>query len=106
MNADHAPLGRIGPPSLPKKENESNLKLQSDTKEDNLGSFFSGLNWTDRQILAMHFAEKLSPWEIHVILNLSMSDVLCRIQRLKRIARKSMELARASGKTHFSLRIS
>ena len=106
MNADHTPLGHIGPPSLPKKKNESHLKLQPDTKEDKLGSFFSGLNWTDRQILAMHFAEKLSPWEIHVILNLSMSDVLCRIQRLKRIARESMKLARASRKTHFSLRIS
>ncbi len=106
MNADHTPLGRIGPSSLPKKENESHLKLQPDTKEDKLGSFFSGLNWTDRQILAMHFAEKLSPWEIHVVLNLSMSDVLCRIQRLKRIARKSMGLARASGKSHFTLRIS
>ena len=106
MNADHTPLGRIGPPSLPKKKNESPLKLQPDTKEDKLSSFFSGLNWTDRQILAMHFAEKLSPWEIHVILNLSMSDVLCRIQRLKRIARKSMGLARASGRSQFALRIS
>ena len=106
MNADHTPLGRIGPPSLPKKESESHLKLQPDTKDDKLGSFFSGLNWTDRQILAMHFAEKLSPWEIHVVLSLSMSDVLCRIQRLKRIARKSMALARASDKSHFTLRIS
>ena len=42
--------------------------------------------WTDRQVLALHFAERLSAWEIHVVLNLSMSDVLCRIQRLRRIA--------------------
>ncbi len=103
MNADHTPLGRIGPPSLPKKDNVAPLKLQPDNKDDRLGSFFSGLNWTDRQILALHFAERLSPWEIHVVLNLSMSDVLCRIQRLKRIARKSMELARASGKSKLTL---
>ena len=90
MIADTSPLGRIGPQSL-KKRPISSLRLQPDQRHDRLNSFFSTLSWTDRQVLALHFAERLSPWEIHVVLNLSMSDVLCRIQRLQQVARKSLQ---------------
>ncbi|MEE2912294.1 MAG: hypothetical protein VX436_00655 [Planctomycetota bacterium] len=91
MIADTSPLGRIGPHSLNKTETAP-LHLQPDQRNDRLNSFFSTLSWTDRQVLALHFAEHLSPWEIHVVLNMSMSDVLCRIQRLQQIARKSLQL--------------
>ena len=90
MIADTSPLGRIGPPSLPPVPSSS-LRLLPDQRNDRLGSFFSTLSWTDRQVLALHFAERLSPWEIHVVMNMSMSDVLCRIQRLQQIARKSLQ---------------
>ena len=94
MIADTAPLGRIGPSSLPTGSPKPKLRLQDDQRVDRLGTFFSNLSWTDRQILALHFAERLSPWEIHVVLNMSMSDVLCRIQRLQRLARASIEAGR------------
>jgi hypothetical protein len=83
-------LGHIGPNSIP-QNNQSNLRLQTDQHNDKLGSFFSNLSWTDRQILALHFAERLSAWEIHVVMSMSMSDVLCRIQRLRKIARDSIQ---------------
>ena len=94
MIADTAPLGRIGPSTLPSRSSKPTLRLQEDQKNDRLGTFFSGLSWTDRQILALHFAERLSAWEIHVSLNMSMSNVLCRIQRLRRLARASIEAGR------------
>ena len=56
MIADTTPIGRIGPDFLP-KENPPTLKLQPDRRNDKLGMFFSNLSWTDRQILALHFAE-------------------------------------------------
>ena len=90
MIADTSPLGHIGPKSLPQTKS-SHLRLQTDQFDDKLGSFFSTLSWTDRQILALHFAERLSTWEIHVVMSMSMSDVLCRIQRLRKIARDSMQ---------------
>ena len=95
MIADTSPLGHIGPPSLPQTKTNT-LRLRTDQHDDKLGSFFSNLTWTDRQVLALHFAERLSPWEIHVVLNLSMSDVLCRIQRLRKIARDSMRAQRGA----------
>ncbi|MDP6541636.1 MAG: hypothetical protein QF444_05805 [Phycisphaerales bacterium] len=94
MIADTSPLGRIGPPTLKTGSNKPDLHLRNDQQPDRLGTFFSNLSWTDRQILALHFAERLSPWEIHVVLNMSMSDVLCRIQRLRRLARNSIEASR------------
>ena len=103
MIADISPIGRIGPDSLP-KENPPKLKLQPDRRNDKLGMFFSNLSWTDRQILALHFAEKLSPWEIHVVMNLSMSDVLCKIQHLKKIARQSMAAGRRGSPPKLSLK--
>ncbi|MDP7005285.1 MAG: hypothetical protein QF718_03645 [Phycisphaerales bacterium] len=101
MIADTSPLGHIGPPSLPTNK-QNNLKLQTDQHDDRLCSFFSNLSWTDRQILALHFAERLSPWEIHVVMSMSMSDVLCRIQRLRAIARQSMQAARRGSLHRFS----
>ncbi|HJN72200.1 MAG: hypothetical protein HOC93_05510 [Phycisphaerae bacterium] len=94
MIADTAPLGRIGPKSIPKKADAPALRLQNNQQPDRLGTFFSNLSWTDRQILALHFAERLSAWEIHVVLNMSMSDVLCRVQRLRKLARVSIEASR------------
>ncbi len=103
MIADTSPLGHIGPQSLP--TNSSNhLRLQSDQHDDKLGSFFSNLSWTDRQILALHFAERLSAWEIHVVMNMSMSDVLCRIQRLRKIARDSIQSSKQKSHQRFSLK--
>ncbi len=94
MIADTAPLGRIGPNTISNRAKSPALRLQTDNQPDRLGTFFSNLSWTDRQILALHFAERLSTWEIHVVLNLSMSDVLCRIQRLRKLARASIESGR------------
>ena len=94
MIADTAPLGRIGPKSISDTAQPPLLRLKTDAKSDRLGTFFSNLSWTDRQILALHFAERLSSWEIHVALNMSMSDVLCRIQRLRKLARASIEAGR------------
>ena len=102
MIADTSPLGRIGPPSLPTAPSGT-LRLSPDQRNDRLGSFFSTLSWTDRQVLALHFAERLSPWEIHVVMNMSMSDVLCRIQRLQRIARKSLQPTIGSAPPKLSL---
>ena len=102
MIADTSPLGHIGPQSLPKNKSEK-LRLNTDQFDDKLGSFFSNLNWTDRQILALHFAERLSAWEIHVVMSMSMSDVLCRIQRLRKIARESIQASRNSA-PRFSLK--
>ncbi|HIA72131.1 MAG TPA: hypothetical protein EYO01_05500 [Phycisphaerales bacterium] len=103
MIADTSPLGHIGPKSLPTNK-ENNLRLQTDQFTDRLGSFFSNLSWTDRQVLALHFAERLSPWEIHVVLNMSMSDVLCRIQHLRKIARQSIHASRGDSSTRLSLK--
>ncbi len=103
MIADTSPLGHIGPQSLPPKKTNT-LRLQSDQYDDRLGSFFSNLNWTDRQILALHFAERLSAWEIHVVMNMSMSDVLCRIQRLRKIARDSIQDSRRKASPRLSLK--
>jgi DNA-directed RNA polymerase specialized sigma subunit len=94
MIADTTPLGRIGPKSTLNRANTPTLRLQNDHQPDRLGTFFSNLSWTDRQILALHFAERLSTWEIHVVLNMSMSDVLCRIHRLRKLARASIEASR------------
>jgi hypothetical protein len=94
MIADTAPLDRIGPKSIENRVNTPALRLQTDLQPDRLGTFFSNLSWTDRQILALHFAERLSTWEIHVVLNMSMSVVLCRIQRLRKLARASIEVGR------------
>jgi len=104
MIADTSPICRIGPASLANKS-ATRLKLQPDDARDQLGSFFSTLSWTDRQILALHFAERLSPWEIHITLSLSMSDVLCRIQRLKRIARQSMQHTKPHSAVNLSLKL-
>jgi hypothetical protein len=52
----------------------------------------------------LHFAERLSPWEIHVVLNMSMSDVLCRIQNLQKIARQSMRASRRPSTPELSLK--
>jgi len=103
MIADTSPLGHIGPNSLPKTKTNT-LRLQTDQHDDKLGSFFSNLSWTDRQVLALHFAERLSAWEIHVVLNLSMSDVLCRIQRLRKIARDSMQASQRGVAPRLSLK--
>ena len=103
MIADTSPLGRIGPPSLPNVPSCS-LRLSPDQRDDRLGSFFSTLSWTDRKVLALHFAERLSPWEIHVVMNMSMSDVLCRIQRLQQIARKSLQTTTNSAPTKLMLK--
>lgn len=103
MIADTSPLGHIGPPSLPTNKT-NNLRLQTDQYNDRLGTFFSNLSWTDRQVLALHFAERLSSWEIHVILNMSMSDVLCRIQRLRKIARESIQASRGATSSQLSLK--
>ncbi|MBC8203755.1 MAG: hypothetical protein H8E91_07995 [Planctomycetes bacterium] len=97
MIADTAPLGPIGPKSISQRTNTPALRLQTDHQPDRLGTFFSNLSWTDRQILALHFAERLSSWEIHVVLNMSMSDVLCRVQRLRKLARASIEAGRGGG---------
>jgi hypothetical protein len=102
MIADITPLGRIGPKSLPKRANPPALRLQANHKTDRLGTFFSNLSWSDRQILALHFAERLSTWEIHVVLNMSMSDVLCRIQRLRQLARASIEAGRGGCVPNFA----
>jgi hypothetical protein len=103
MIADTSPLGHIGPQSLPNTR-KNNLRLQADQYNDRLGSFFSNLNWTDRQILALHFAERLSAWEIHVVMNMSMSDVLCRIQRLRKIARDSIQASQRGSSQQLSLK--
>jgi hypothetical protein len=103
MIADTTPLGHIGPKSLPTNKSD-NLRLQTDQHTDRLGKFFSNLSWTDRQVLALHFAERLSPWEIHVVLNMSMSDVLCRIQCLRKIARQSMIASRGGSPAKLSLK--
>ncbi len=103
MIADTSPLGHIGPTSLPTNK-QNNLRLNTDQYDDRLGSFFSNLSWTDRQILALHFAERLSPWEIHVVLSMSMSDVICRIQRLKKIARDSIQVSRGGSSAGLSLK--
>ena len=103
MIADTSPLGHIGPQSLPTNK-VINLRLQTDQFTDRLGSFFSNLSWTDRQVLALHFAERLSPWEIHVVLNMSMSDVLCRIQHLRKIARQSIHASRGGSSKRLSLK--
>ena len=95
MIADTSPLGHIGPQALPPSK-PNPLRLHADQYDDKLGSFFSNLTWTDRQVLALHFAERLSAWEIHVVMNMSMSDVLCRIQRLRKIARDSIQSSRRS----------
>ena len=102
MIADTSPLGRIGPPSLHTQPSTS-LRLNPDQRNDRLNSFFSTLSWTDRQVLALHFAERLSPWEIHIVLNMSMSDVLCRIQRLQQIARKSLQSQVDTTPPHLSI---
>ena len=94
MIADTSPLGRIGPTKIPTRANRPALRLQTDQQPDRLGTFFSNLSWTDRQILALRFAEHLSAWEIHVALNMPMSDVLCRIQRLRKLALASIESSR------------
>ena len=104
MIADTSPIGHIGPRTLPPKNKTNNHRLQTDQHNDRLGSFFSNLSWTDRQILALHFAERLSPWEIHVVMSMSMSDVLCRIQRLQKIARDSIQSARRDSTQRFSLK--
>jgi DNA-directed RNA polymerase specialized sigma24 family protein len=103
MIADTSPLGHIGPQSLPTNK-QGNLRLNTDQQNDRLGTFFANLTWTDRQVLALHFAERLSPWEIHVVLNMSMSDVLCRIQRLRKIARESIQASRGCELTQLSLK--
>ena len=103
MIADTSPLGHIGPSSLPQNKT-NNLRLQTDQFNDKLGFFFSNLSWTDRQILALHFAERLSPWEIHVVMSMSMSDVLCRIHRLQKIARDSIQSSRRSSNPRLSLK--
>ncbi|MDG1137160.1 MAG: hypothetical protein P8N28_02770 [Phycisphaerales bacterium] len=103
MIADTSPIGHIGPKSLPTNKT-NNLRLQTDQFNDKLGTFFSNLSWTDRQVLALHFAERLSPWEIHVVLNMSMSDVLCRIQNLQKIARQSMRASRRPTTPELSLK--
>ena len=103
MIADTSPLGHIGPPSLP-TNNTIPFRLQTDQYDDRLGTFFSNLSWTDRQVLALHFAERLSPWEIHVVLNMSMSDVLCRVQRLRKIARESMQASQRGASSQLSLK--
>ncbi|MBT4530474.1 MAG: hypothetical protein HOC27_04660 [Phycisphaerae bacterium] len=103
MIADTSPLGHIGPQSLPQSK-QQNLRLQTDQHNDRLCSFFSNLNWTDRQILALHFAERLSAWEIHVVMNMSMSDVLCRIQRLRKIARESIQASSQGTSPRLSLK--
>jgi hypothetical protein len=103
MIADTSPLGHIGPSSLPKNKT-NNLRLQTDQFNDRLGSFFSNLSWTDRQILALHFAERLTPWEIHVVMSMSMSDVLCRIHRLQKIARDSIQSSRHNSAPRLSLK--
>ncbi len=103
MIADTSPLGRIGPKSMPSKKKQS-LQLQTDQYDDKLGTFFSTLSWTDRQVLALHFAERLSPWEIHVVLNMSMSDVLCRIQHLRKIARQSIRASQRGASPSLSLK--
>ena len=103
MIADTSPLGHIGPTSIPTNKT-NNLRLQTDQYNDRLGRFFSNLSWTDRQILALHFAERLSPWEIHVVLSMSMSDVLCRIQRLRKVARQSMQAAKRGPSPNITLK--
>ncbi len=103
MIADTSPLGQIGPPSLPTNKT-NNLRLQTDQYNDRLSAFFSNLTWTDRQVLALHFAERLSAWEIHVVLNMSMSDVLCRIQRLRKIARDSIQASQRDVSSQLSLK--
>ncbi len=103
MIADTSPLGHIGPTSLPTNKT-NNIRLQTDQYNDRLGTFFSSLSWTDRQVLALHFAERLSPWEIHVVLSMSMSDVLCRIQRLRKIARESIQASQRGDSPQLSLK--
>ena len=103
MIADTSPLGHIGPTSLPTNKTR-NLRLQTDQYDDGLGIFFSNLSWTDRQVLALHFAERLSPWEIHVVLNMSMSDVLCRVQRLRKVARESIQESRSRSSESLTLK--
>ncbi|MBC8200783.1 MAG: hypothetical protein H8E86_01955 [Planctomycetes bacterium] len=103
MIADISPLGHIGPSSLPTTKTR-NLRLQTDQYDDRLGIFFSNLSWTDRQVLALHFAERLSPWEIHVVLNMSMSDVLCRVHRLRKLARASIQASRGSSLESLTLK--
>ena len=103
MIADTSPLGHIGPHSLPQTTSNT-LRLQTDQHDDKLGSFFSNLSWTDRQILALHFAERLSAWEIHVVMSMSMSDVLCRIQRLRKIARDSIQSSKCGPSQRLSLK--
>ncbi|MGY8752824.1 MAG: hypothetical protein ACKVIO_02910 [Phycisphaerales bacterium] len=103
MIADTSPIGHIGPKSLPTNKTNK-LRLQTDQINDKLGTFFSNMSWTDRQVLALHFAERLSPWEIHVVLNMSMSDVLCRIQNLRKIARQSMRGSRGCSAPKLSLK--
>ncbi|MDP7008003.1 MAG: hypothetical protein QGI78_00355 [Phycisphaerales bacterium] len=104
MIADTSPIGRIGPPSLPQRAQEPQLRLQRDLQPDRLRTFFSNLSWTDRQILALHFAEKLSAWDIHVALNMSMTDVLCRIQRLRKLALASIQAGRGRCNASLSMR--
>ena len=103
MIAETSPLGHIGPQSLPTNQHK-HLRLQTDQHDDKLGSFFSNLSWTDRQILALHFAERLSAWEIHVVMSMSMSDVLCRIQRLRKIARDSIHASKQGPRQRLSLK--
>ena len=103
MIADTSPLGHIGPTSLPTNKTNK-LRLQTDQYNDRLGTFFSNLSWTDRQVLALHFAERLSAWEIHVVLNMSMSDVLCRIQRLRKIASDSIQASQRCAQSPLSLK--
>jgi|GEM_PF-2145530 hypothetical protein len=103
MIADTSPLGHIGPNRLPQSK-KNNLRLKTDQYDDQLGSFFSTLSWTDRQILALHFAERLSPWEIHIVMSMSMSDVLCRIQRLRKIARDSIQASKRIASPRLSLK--
>ena len=87
MIADFAPQGPPPPPaSAP-----MGLRFHPDPGTDRLARFFSGLCNSDRQVLALHFAEQLSPYEIHIIMQLPLSDVLCTIQRLRQRAHQSLQ---------------
>jgi DNA-directed RNA polymerase specialized sigma24 family protein len=103
MIADKSPLDRIGPRSYLQNTSQT-LRISGDQQRDHLGCFFSTLSWTDSQVLALHFAEGLSPWEIHVVLDIPLSDVHCRILRLRIYARQSLQASGNGAPQYLKLR--
>ncbi|MDP6600858.1 MAG: hypothetical protein QGH76_01030 [Phycisphaerales bacterium] len=87
MIADFSPDGPI---SSQQDADNHRLRFHRDPGTDPLAVFFGGLSKQDRQILALHFAEQLNAYEIHVILRMPLGEVLCRIQRLRRLAQQSL----------------